>query len=1197
MKQRLFYQILPSQLLGCALLLLSLSCTTACDDEEDTDFDISVSSEDMYRPQFEGFDAEPSRGGQDISRSLRSFGETCSKHSDCTSDYCISSGEEGVCTETCLGTSCPEGWGCLASTGTGPDIQYLCSPIQSRLCKACASNNDCPSGQCITIDGQSVCGKDCTEDSDCPGSYLCEELDTLGNRQCVPQTYSCSCNVNTEGTQRVCERSNDLGSCYGRQRCDSTLGWSTCDALAPVPEVCNQIDDDCNGLTDDVPMLGEACMNEADITNELGESENQVCLGRMICTTDQLEPICTADTPIAELCNYLDDDCDGNADELFPNRGELCSVGQGVCQRFGIYDCTENGQNTQCNVVPGEESAEICDGLDNDCDGSTDEGFSQLGEVCEVGQGLCRRVGVNRCSDVGETVVCSVSAAQPDLEICDGLDNDCDGQIDNGFNGLNEICVVGVGFCQQAGFVSCTADGASVACDVSELEASQNAQAELCDRVDNDCDNKVDEDFPTLNQVCQVGLGACERRGLMVCDESQAGLICSVTVGEASTEQCNQVDDDCDGSIDETWPDLGQSCVVGLGVCQRAGVVSCTGDQSQALCNAEQVTGVAQELCDYLDDDCDGFSDEDFLDNNQEYTLVEHCGACGNDCSQAWGGTEPSALGVRAVCNQEQGRPSCDFECLEGFLDADGRSSNGCELRADPNVIYVTPEENGGSQAGNCGSITTPCFSISHGLVRAQAVAKSRVLVSEGVYNEVVNLVDGISVIGGHDRVSWTHEPNVYVSQIDTRTLALTEAHSYAVKGIGIRSSTTLSGFTIYSSSSAPGGNAYAIYLRDCTQDLDINHNRVIAGDGARGIDGSSGENGADGLTGINGQNSQSFSQPLSCGGDPRNGFSGIAGGQAPSQSCGSLSTRGGSGGYSACPVFMEPNTSGSGGEGIGAGFGGISATHFQSNNPNTCAITNDNTAYTNPDARSGYPGNAGVDGQGGQHRGVALGRNRLGHWLAETGVDGETGIPGGGGGGGGAAAGVVVEWSANQSDFGASGGSGGNGGCSGAGGTGGTGGGGSFGIFITYVSLNAVSSDQLPRLSSNTITRGFGGIGGRGGNGGGGGAGGSGGAGGLAGDVLNPICSFQAGNGGVGGRGGHGGAGAGGNGGISFDIAVSTNNGASMPTSYQSQNIFSLADAIDTAGGGGTGGNSSNNTVGGGEAGLKGLSGQVGEL
>jgi hypothetical protein len=557
MKQRPFYQVPQYKTLMYFFIFSSLGYLTACDDEDDIAIDISVSVEDMYRPQFEGFDAEPNPAGQDISRSLRAFGESCSAHSDCTSGYCISSGEEGVCTETCLGTSCPDGWGCLASTGTGPDIQYLCSPIQSRLCKACASDSDCPAGQCISIDGQSVCGKDCEEDSDCPGSYLCTELDTLGTRQCVPQTYSCSCNANTDGNQRVCEQSNDLGSCYGRQRCDSTLGWSACDAQAPQAEVCNQIDDDCNGLTDDVPMLGEACMNEAEIIGTQGELETQMCIGRMICTTEQLDPVCTAETPVAELCNYLDDDCDGSTDESFPDRGELCTVGQGVCQRFGIYDCTEDGQSALCNVVPAEASAEVCDGLDNDCDGVTDEGFIGIGEVCEAGQGLCRRVGINRCSDGGEAVVCSVSAAQPVLEICDGLDNDCDGQIDNGFDGLNEICVVGVGFCQQAGFMSCTADGTTVACDVSEVEAIQNAQPELCDRVDNDCDNKVDEDFPTLNQACQVGVGACERRGLTICDDTQAGVVCSVIAGESSDELCNQVDDDCDGSTDETWPNLG----------------------------------------------------------------------------------------------------------------------------------------------------------------------------------------------------------------------------------------------------------------------------------------------------------------------------------------------------------------------------------------------------------------------------------------------------------------------------------------------------------------------------------------------------------------------------------------------------------------------------------------------------------------
>ena len=1166
----------------------------ACDDEEIDSFEPPPPRLDMFRPFIEAFDAMPSPAGEEISVSLKNFGEPCSSHSECLSDYCITSGEEGVCTDTCLGNSCPEGWGCLASSGTGPDIQYLCSPIQARLCKACADDGDCPLGRCLNIDGQSVCGKDCESDADCVGSYVCSEIDTMGARQCIPQTYSCTCNDNTDGDQRVCEKGNDAGLCYGRQTCDRVIGWSACDAPVPMTERCNLIDDDCNGLTDDVPMIGEDCANEAEVISDSGEVETLMCIGRMICTLDSLDPVCTANTPQNERCNYLDDDCDGDTDEAFPTRGELCVVGQGACARYGVYDCATDGESVTCSVAAGESSDERCDGVDNDCDGTIDEGYDGVGEVCEDGVGLCRRVGVRRCAEGGAGVVCSAVASDPMPEVCDGLDNDCDGQLDNGFVGLNDICVVGVGFCQQAGFISCTESGDSVACGISEADVLMNAQPELCDRIDNDCDQKVDEEFPTLNEPCQVGLGACERRGIIVCSDNLAEVNCSVSGGDASEESCNLIDDDCDGEVDEQWPTIGQSCLIGLGVCERSGVVRCTEDQVSARCSAEVVTGVTDEACDYLDDDCDGLTDEGYLNDQGEYDLVEHCGACGNDCTQAWGGQDPASLGVTPLCDQSSDRPRCSFECLSGFLDADGRLSNGCELNPDPTVVYVTPEENGGSSSGACGSINEPCFTIAHGINRANALGRSRVLVSEGVYTEILTLVDGVSVIGGHGRVSWVFNPQIYVSQIDTRSLSQVENQSYGVKGIGIRSPTELSGFTINSGSS-PTGNTYGIYLRDSNESLSIHHNRIIAGDAARGQDGLSGESGVDGLNGLSGLPSQTLSSPFSCGGDPRDGFSGLNGGSSPDQVCDGLSTRGGAGGYSACPVFMEPNTPGTGGNGVNAGFGGLSATHFQSNNEGTCAVTNDSSAFTNPDARSGVNGGAGVDGNGGETRGTVSGRLNLGHWIAEAGEPGEGGIPGGGGGGGGAAAGIVVEWSPNQFDFGASGGSGGNGGCPGESGAGGLGGGGSFGIFITYISLDPQDHSALPNIYDNVIKRGFGGTGGRGGNGGGGGSGGAGGEGGDVGSVLNPICSFQAGAGGSGGRGGHGGAGAGGNGGVSYDIAVTGS--ITPPIRYQEANSFSLSLEVETAGAGGIGGNASNTTLGRGADGLHGSSGHLGDL
>ena len=1187
-------------------LLLTISlCTgvtfyvTGCDDESaEGNEPNQMSSQDMYQPIVDELDAQTeSDSGRSVSESLKAFGESCASQSECVSGLCIVNDDEGVCTDTCLGETCPQGWGCVASAGTGPDVQYLCSPIRARLCRGCANDSDCPAGQCVNLDGLSVCAQDCEEDVDCPGSYVCALIDTLGTRQCLPRSGSCTCNPTTAGDQRVCERENEEGVCYGRQTCDPDRGWSSCDASTPAPETCNLIDDDCNGITDDVPLLGAECQNEAALSDPSGDLETFVCTGRVICDPNQPEPLCTAQTPAHELCNYIDDDCDGSTDERFDRLGEVCTVGEGTCARYGVYECSDDALSAQCSVSPGTSTPEICDGLDNDCDGQLDEGFDDIGLACEVGIGLCRRVGVNRCAEGGAEVICSAQAAAPLLEICDGFDNDCDGQLDEGFIGLNEVCMVGVGFCQQVGFMSCSEDGQEVVCGVSAAEAASLARPELCDLIDNDCDAKVDEDFPQLNSICQVGRGACERRGVSICGANQTEVVCSVEPGLPTDELCDQIDNDCDGAIDELWPSLGDACLAGQGQCQRAGIIVCGDDQESARCNAIQVEGNPQDLCDYLDDDCDGHVDEESRDADGHYSSLTHCGACDLNCASLWGEEDPADLGISLTCEAQDGDQfRCGYQCLNGYIDADGRADNGCELREDLGVIYVAPAEYGGTSSGGCGSVNEPCFTITHGINRARLDGKSRVLVSEGTYREMIDLVDGISVLGGHDRTSWVRDPEIFVSQLDARGLEHSDAHAYGVRGVGIREETMLSGFTLYGGSALNGGNAYGVYLMDCNQNLTISHMRIIAGDGGRGVDGDSGASGSDGIDGGSGVQSRTIVNPTLCGDDPIFGFAGLVGGASTPQMCEGVSTRGGGGGYSGCPVFAEYNTPGAGGDGVTGGFGGSGATHFQSTNPGICTVSSGGSVVATPDARSGAPGRSGDDGLGGSTRGVAQGRIVLGHWRAYQGESGETGSAGGGGGGGGAAAGVVISWSPDTSDFGASGGSGGNGGCPGARGNGGAGGGGSFGIFVTYLSILPADINALPLLSHNIISRGYGGVGGHGGNGGGGGAGGSGGTGGMTGEVLLPNCSLQAGDGGSGGRGGHGGGGAGGNGGVSFDIALS---GASLsaPSRYRSENTFMIRSDQNTGGAGGVGGNSSNTTIGRGGQGIDGLSGQLGEL
>ena len=520
------------------------------------------------------------------------FGSPCVDGRDCESGICVDGpiGDK-LCTEVCNDV-CPAGFECEPIANGGADRLFVCLADRPDLCKSCETDVDCDdlADLCVPIGNGMYCGEDCAEDAYCPDGYECLDImnedDTVRGRQCVPAAgAACAPCADSDG-----DKYGEGADCLGFDCNDDDVT-----VFEGADELCDGLDNDCDSTADERRALGEP---PADLT----------CLSEGVCGSTLVECLsgawgCAYREPYESgqetLCDGLDNDCDGGRDEdidltsdplncafcqnacRFDHATGLClssSCELGPCDE-GFFNADRNDGNGceyGCNLSRG--GIEVCDDIDNNCDGQADEGFDFTRDPSHCG--VCN-------------FACIVDHATPDCDmgVC-GVEN-CD-----------------------AGWVNLNGDPR----DGCELECvPSNGGVETCDDLDNNCNGQIDELYDLQNDVEHCG--TCQT----LCQFDFAEPVCQR--GGCEMGDCNEGHWNLNGGSDDG--------------CEYACVLSFGGN----------------EACDLADNNCDGQIDEGF-DLTSD---VINCGGCGNQCQIQ----SAQAACVLSTCVLAQ--------CNEGFWYLNGR--------------------------------------------------------------------------------------------------------------------------------------------------------------------------------------------------------------------------------------------------------------------------------------------------------------------------------------------------------------------------------------------------------------------------------------------------------------------------------------------------------------------------------------------
>lgn len=428
-----------------------------------------------------------------------------------------------------------------------------------------------------------------------------------------------------------------------------------------------------------------------------------------------------------EVCNNRDDDCNGvvdngvelmfYADKDQDGYGDGTSTTKSCTPPVGFVANQNDCKDTNKNINPS--ATEVCDAVDNDCNGTVDvnaaDAKTWYADTDKDGSGgqTSTKACVAPAGHVSTSTDCDDANAlisPVGTEVCNGKDDNCDGSVDNGAKGSATYYLDNDkdGYGDKTQSVTQCSPPVGYVLDATDCDDAKNSinpgKTEVCNGVDDDCEGGVDEgvkntyfadtDGDKYGNVLVTTLACSLPVGFVAnstdCDDTRA------LINPAATEVCNGADDDCDVAVDEgtlvTFYKDGDTDAYGdVNSTAKACAAPAGYVPSATDCNDgdKAVNPGAPEVCDGVDQDCDSVVDEGVKNTYYADTDSDKYGdakatslACSapagyvvdnTDCNDKQGTVNPAAL---EVCNGID--DNCDTKVDEGYVltlwyrDSDG---------------------------------------------------------------------------------------------------------------------------------------------------------------------------------------------------------------------------------------------------------------------------------------------------------------------------------------------------------------------------------------------------------------------------------------------------------------------------------------------------------------------------------------------